>query len=109
MRTNIESDHALMAEALKASGCKSKRASVEEGLRQLIRTRQHGCNRKLHWEGSLDEMQRNRMLQSRTHHGFSNLLSSSIGKIRVACTNLYKAINSRYYKIDARVLFCCKS
>lgn len=39
MRTNIEIDDQLMVRALRASGLKTKRAVVEEGLRTLIRLR----------------------------------------------------------------------
>ena len=64
MRTNIDIDDALMTEALKASGCKTKKAAVEQGLRLLVRVRKQGLIRKLrgklHWEGSLDEMRRDR-------------------------------------------------
>ena len=64
MRTTIEIDDALMAEALKASGCKTRKAAVEEGLRLLVRTRRQGRLRKLRgklrWEGSLDDMRRDR-------------------------------------------------
>ena len=64
MRTNIEIDDRLMAAALKAGGLKTKKATVEEGLRLLVRTRAQGRSRalrgKLHWEGSLDEMRRDR-------------------------------------------------
>ncbi len=64
MRTTIDIDDALMAEALEASGCKTKKAAVEEGLRLLVRTRGQGRLRelrgKLRWEGSLDEMRRDR-------------------------------------------------
>ncbi len=64
MRTNIDIDNELMTEALKASGCKTKKAAVEEGLRLLVRTRRQGRIRalrgRLHWEGSLDEMRRDR-------------------------------------------------
>ena len=60
MRTNIDIDDALMAEALEASGCRTKKAAVEEGLRLLVRTRRQGRLRKLRWEGSLDEMRRDR-------------------------------------------------
>ena len=62
MRTNIEIDDKLMADALKASGAKTKRETVEEALRLLVRT--HGQRRirkyrgKLKWEGSLNEMRR---------------------------------------------------
>ena len=64
MRTNIDIDNELMTEALKASGCKTKKAAVEEGLRLLVRTRRQGRIRalrgRLRWEGSLDEMRRDR-------------------------------------------------
>lgn len=62
MRTNIEIDDSLMAEALKAGGYRTKKAAVEEGLRLLVRTRNQARIRqlrgKLRWEGSLDEMRR---------------------------------------------------
>ena len=62
MRTTIDIDDALMAEALEASGCKTKKAAVGEGLRLLVRTRQQGrileLRGKLRWEDSLDEMRR---------------------------------------------------
>ncbi len=64
MRTNIDIDDALMAKALKASGHRTKKATVEEALRLLVRTRRQGRLRrlrgKLRWEGSLDEMRRER-------------------------------------------------
>lgn len=37
MRTNIEIDDALMRKAMRASGQKTKRATVEAGLRLLVR------------------------------------------------------------------------
>ena len=40
MRTNIEIDDQLMREAMKSSGAKTKRATVEEGLRLLVRLHQ---------------------------------------------------------------------
>ena len=62
MRTNIEINDGLMAKAMKASGFKTKRATVEEGLRLLVQIRAQGEIRqlrgKLRWEGSLDEMRR---------------------------------------------------
>ena len=62
MRTNIEIDENLMAEALKAGEFKTKKAAVEEGLRLLVQTRaQERIRRlrgKLRWEGSLEEMRR---------------------------------------------------
>ena len=64
MRTNIEINDNLMAEALKAGGFKTKRAAVEEGLRLLVRTQAQGRVRrlrgKIRWEGSLDETRRDR-------------------------------------------------
>ena len=64
MRTNIEIDDRLMAEALTAGRFRTKRAAVEEGLRLLVRTRSQARIRqlrgKLRWEGSLDEMRRDR-------------------------------------------------
>jgi len=64
MRTNIDIDDDLMVEALKASGCKTKKAAVEEGLRLLVRTRKQVRLRTLRgmlrWEGDLDEMRRGR-------------------------------------------------
>ncbi|MGP1395115.1 MAG: type II toxin-antitoxin system VapB family antitoxin [Inquilinaceae bacterium] len=62
MRTNIVIDDALMAEALKASGLKTKRRTVEEALRLLIHLNRQSRIRRLRgqlrWEGSLDEMRR---------------------------------------------------
>lgn len=65
MRTNIEIDDALMREALEASGLKTKRAAVEEGLRLLIRLREQDAVRSLfggvRWEGDLDASRLGRM------------------------------------------------
>jgi Arc/MetJ family transcription regulator len=47
MRTNIEIDDRLIAQALKSSGLKTKRAAVEAGLKLLIRTRQQASVRAL--------------------------------------------------------------
>ena len=60
MRTNIVIDDTLMADALKASGARTKREAVELGLRTLIRMRRQEDIRrhrgKLAWEGDLDAM-----------------------------------------------------
>jgi Arc/MetJ family transcription regulator len=60
MRTNIEIDDRLMAQAMKASGHSTKRAVVEEGLRVLVRLRNQlkalDDIRGLGWEGDLDRM-----------------------------------------------------
>ncbi len=62
MRTNIVIDDQLMLEALKATGIRTKRELVEEGLRSLIRLRKQASVRnyrgKLKWTGDLDEMRR---------------------------------------------------
>ena len=64
MRTNIVIEDDLMEEALKVSGLKTKREAVEEGLRLLVRTRRQKrikrLRGKLEWEGSLDDMRRDR-------------------------------------------------
>ena len=64
----MEIDHDLMAQALKVGGFKTRKAAVEEGLRLLVRTRTQGRLRglrgKLRWEGSLEEMRRDRWSSS---------------------------------------------
>jgi Arc/MetJ family transcription regulator len=64
MRTNIDIDDDLMAEALRRSGAPTKKAAVEEALRLLIQTRRQGGLRKLRgkvkWEGDLDAMRTDR-------------------------------------------------
>ena len=64
VRTNIVLDDALVAEAMERTGIKTKRAVVEEALRMLVRMKRQESIRelrgKLHWEGDLDEMRRNR-------------------------------------------------
>jgi Arc/MetJ family transcription regulator len=64
MRTNIDIDDDLMAEALRYSKVPTKRAAVEEGLRLLIQThRQTGIRKlrgKVKWEGDLDAMRSDR-------------------------------------------------
>jgi Arc/MetJ family transcription regulator len=54
MRTNIEIDDRLIAQAIKLSGLSTKRAAVEAGLRLLIRTRQQASVRALFGKISLD-------------------------------------------------------
>ena len=60
MRTNIVIDDTLMRETLEATGSKTKREAVEEGLRTLLRLRQQAGIRELRgtvqWEGNLDDM-----------------------------------------------------
>ena len=60
MRTNIIIDDNLMAEAMKLSRLKTKKAAVESGLRLLIQIKkQERIKRlrgKLKWDGDLDKM-----------------------------------------------------
>ncbi|MBX9909632.1 MAG: type II toxin-antitoxin system VapB family antitoxin [Beijerinckiaceae bacterium] len=63
MRTNIEIDDELLKDAMEATGQTTKRATVEEALRRLVKD--HELKRTiaemkgLGWEGDLDEMRRN--------------------------------------------------
>lgn len=60
MRTNIELDEDLMAEAMRVTGLKTKKAAVEEALRRLVTTERRREALKnlagMGWEGDLDEM-----------------------------------------------------
>jgi len=60
MRTNIVIDDTLMNQALTISGLKTKKETVEEGLRLLIAQKNQINIRKLrgklNWEGDLDKM-----------------------------------------------------
>ena len=64
MRTTIEIDDKLMEAALKATGLKTKRAVVEEGLRTLVRLKTQSAIRQLRgkheWVGDLDAMRRDK-------------------------------------------------
>jgi Arc/MetJ family transcription regulator len=64
MRTNIDIDDGLLAEAMKAAGTSTKKATVEEALRQLVenhRGREAIADlRGLGWEGDLDQMRQGR-------------------------------------------------
>ena len=58
MRTNVVIDDTLMQNALNLSGLRTKRETVEAGLRLLVQIRQQEQIRrargKLKWEGNLD-------------------------------------------------------
>jgi Arc/MetJ family transcription regulator len=60
MRTNIDIDDELLAAAMAATGLPTKRATVEEGLRRLVRRQQQkqaiADMAGLGWEGDLDAM-----------------------------------------------------
>lgn len=60
MRTNIEIDDKLMAEAMKATGAKTKREAVEIALKQAVQRRKRleilELEGKIQWEGDLEAM-----------------------------------------------------
>ncbi|HTU46472.1 MAG TPA: type II toxin-antitoxin system VapB family antitoxin [Bryobacteraceae bacterium] len=60
MRTNIVIDDQLMRDTLRATGLKTKREAVEEGLRTLLRLKKQAKIRRLRgkvdWQGDLDAM-----------------------------------------------------
>jgi Arc/MetJ family transcription regulator len=59
MRTNVEIDDRLMREAMRRTGNRTKRATVEAGLRALLDIhRQTGIRKfrgKVPWEGDLEQ------------------------------------------------------
>ena len=59
MRANIDIDDRLLAQAMRRSGAKTKKAAVEAGLRLLVQTHaQSGIRRlrgKVQWEGDLTQ------------------------------------------------------
>ncbi len=60
MRTNIEIDDALMDEALRGAGLKTKRETVDLALKTLVRLHRQReflkLKGRLQWEGDLDAM-----------------------------------------------------
>lgn len=64
MRTNIDIDDELLAEAMRVAGTKTKKATVEKALAMMVR--RYGQRRALdlrgtvEWVGDLDEMRRSR-------------------------------------------------
>jgi Arc/MetJ family transcription regulator len=64
MRTNIEIDDTLMAQAQKASGYATKKQTVEQALRLMIRLRRQqqvdAAFGKFRWRGSLARSRRGR-------------------------------------------------
>ena len=65
MRTNIVIDNDLMKAAQEATGLKTKRAVVEEGLRRLVRYKQqvdafNALKGAADWEGDLRELRKDR-------------------------------------------------
>ena len=64
MRINIEIDDALIREALRLTGLKTKRAVVEAGLKSLVRLNRQrkilDLVGEIRWEGNLDESREGR-------------------------------------------------
>jgi Arc/MetJ family transcription regulator len=60
MRTNVVIDDELMESALNASGMKTKKDAIEEGLKLLVKMKYQerikNFRGKLKWTGNLDEM-----------------------------------------------------
>jgi Arc/MetJ family transcription regulator len=65
VRTNIEIDDRLMRQAMKRSGSRTKRATVETALRLLVKTHSQTAIRRLrgkvHWEGNLEDSREGRV------------------------------------------------
>jgi Arc/MetJ family transcription regulator len=68
MRTNIDIDDKLLAETMRLSGKKTKKAAVEEAMRVYTREKQRSraladlieSTKGIGWDGDLDEMRRDR-------------------------------------------------
>jgi Arc/MetJ family transcription regulator len=65
MRTNIVIDDQLMKRAMRVSGAATKREAVERGLELMVRLAEQArlirsARGKLHWEGDLSAMRRDR-------------------------------------------------
>jgi len=67
MRTNIDIDDRLMRQAMRSSRSRTKRATVEEGLRLLIQTRAQATIRRLRgkvrWHGDLHKSRLGRLAE----------------------------------------------
>ena len=67
MRTNIEIDDDLVAEAMALFGLKTKKATVEEALRRALRqAKQRQALQEMKgigWEGDLDAMREGRFFE----------------------------------------------
>ena len=67
MRTTVDIDDTLLAEAMEGSGLKTKKATVEEALRRLVREhRQKNAIADmagLGWDGDLYEMREDRVFK----------------------------------------------
>ena len=61
-RTNVVIDEELMMQALRSSGCRTKRAAIESGLRLLVQVNSQKKLRqlkgKITWDGDLEEIRK---------------------------------------------------
>lgn len=66
MRTNIDIDEQLLADAQAVAGTVTKKATVEHALRELVRRKDRQRVRELlgtvEWTGDLEESRRGRLL-----------------------------------------------
>jgi Arc/MetJ family transcription regulator len=65
MRTNIDIDDGLLADAMEASGKSTKKETVKEALELLVRIRRdqrkiRDLYGKIRWQGDLDAMRRDK-------------------------------------------------
>ena len=64
MRTNSDIDENLIQEAMKLTGITTKKAAVEEALKQMVSLKKQERIKELRgkfkWEGNLDEMREGR-------------------------------------------------
>jgi Arc/MetJ family transcription regulator len=64
MRTNIEIDDQLLRKAMRSTGARTKRATVDEALRLLVQIKEQSSILKLRgkvqWEGDLEKSRRSR-------------------------------------------------
>ncbi len=62
MRTNVVIDDELMSRAMRSSGCRTKRSTIESGLRLLVQVntqkKLRSLKGKIRWEGDLEEMRK---------------------------------------------------
>ena len=70
MRTTIEIDDRLMKRAMRVSGAKTKSEAVRRGLELMVRIAKQekligSLRGKLHWEGDLAAMRRDRTPRNR--------------------------------------------
>lgn len=65
MRTNIDIDDELLAAAQRLAGTRTKKATVEHALRELVRRRQRQrvleLRGSVEWVGDLDETRKGRV------------------------------------------------